>query len=91
MYSTIERMDGCAYSLEIIIVPLEERTTRTNFFENKHTAAERITETMDERDEGMQVLQSKIKIVHFKESMTTILSLTKTGVVTSRNVWLQLE
>ena len=53
MYSTIERMDGCAYSLQIIIVSLEERTTRTNFFGNKHTAAERITQTMDERDEGM--------------------------------------
>ena len=32
MYSTIERMAGCEYSLEIIIVPLKKRITFTNFF-----------------------------------------------------------
>ena len=47
MYSTIEKLDGCEYCLEIIIVPLEERITRTNFFGNNHFTAERITQTMD--------------------------------------------
>ena len=49
MYSAIERMDTCEYSLEIITVPLKERITGINFFfANKHTTAERITQTMDE-------------------------------------------
>ena len=42
MYSTIEKLDGCEYCLEIIIVPLEERITRTNFFGNNHFTAERL-------------------------------------------------
>ena len=32
IYSTVERMDGCEYSLEIIIVPLKERKAEINFF-----------------------------------------------------------
>ena len=31
MYSTVERLDDCEYSLEIIIVPLKEHVTETNF------------------------------------------------------------
>ena len=31
MYSTVERLDDCEYSLEIIIVPLKEHITETNF------------------------------------------------------------
>ena len=48
IYSAVEGMNGCEYSLEIIIVPLKERITETNFFGNKHTIAERIAQTMDD-------------------------------------------
>ena len=34
MYSTVEIMDGCEYSTEIIIVPLKECKTGTKFFGN---------------------------------------------------------
>ena len=47
MYSPIERMGGCEYSIEIIIV-LNEHTTDTNCFGNKHATVERITQTMDD-------------------------------------------
>ena len=42
----MERIDGCKSSIETIIVPLKERIARTNFFGNKHTTAEIITQTM---------------------------------------------
>ena len=48
MYSTIERMGGCVHSIETIIVPLKDHITRTNFFGNKHTTAEKITQTMND-------------------------------------------
>ena len=32
MYSTVEKMDGCEYSIKIIIVTLKKRIARTNFF-----------------------------------------------------------
>ena len=48
MYSTIERMDCCEYSIELIIVPLKEHITRSNFFGNIHTTAEKITQAMDD-------------------------------------------
>ena len=32
IYSAVERMDTCEYSLEIIIVALKERIAETNFF-----------------------------------------------------------
>ena len=41
-------MDGCEYSIETIIVPLKERMAGTKIFGNKHTAAERITQTMED-------------------------------------------
>ena len=47
VYSTVEMMGGCEYSLGIIIVTLEERIVGTNFFRNKQSA-ERITQTMDD-------------------------------------------
>ena len=47
MYSTVETMDGCEYSIEVIIASLKERIARSNFFGNKHTTAERISATMD--------------------------------------------
>ena len=47
MYSTVERIDECEYSLEIIIVPLKERINEMNFFWNKHIIVEKITQTMD--------------------------------------------
>ena len=31
MYSTVKRIDGCKYFIEIIIVPLKERIDATNF------------------------------------------------------------
>ena len=47
MHSTIERMDGCGDSIEVIAVPLKERIAGTCFFfGNKHPVAERISETM---------------------------------------------
>ena len=49
IYSAVERMDGCEYSLEIIIVLLKEHITETNFFfGNKHIIAGRIAQTMDD-------------------------------------------
>ena len=40
---------GCLrVSLEIIMEPLKKRTIETNFFENKHTSAERTAQTMDD-------------------------------------------
>ena len=49
MCSTVERMDGCENSAEIIIVPLKERIAGINFFfGDKHTTAERITQTMND-------------------------------------------
>ena len=62
MYSTVERMDGCNYSIELINVPLKERPAGTNFFGNKHTTAERITQTMDDCKFSRQN-----KLVPFKE------------------------
>ena len=32
IYNAVEGIDGYEYSLEIIIVPLKERMTETNFF-----------------------------------------------------------
>ena len=32
MYSTVEKLDGCQYSLEVIIVPLKECMAETNCF-----------------------------------------------------------
>ena len=40
---------GCLrVSLEIIMEPLKKRTIETNFFENKHTSAERTAQTVDD-------------------------------------------
>ena len=41
-------MGGCLYSLEMIIVPLKESITETNYFGNKYTIAERIDQTKDD-------------------------------------------
>ena len=41
-------MNGCDYSIKIILAPLKERITETNFFENIHTATERSSKTMDD-------------------------------------------
>ena len=48
MYSTVETMNDCEYSVEITIEPLKERIDRTNFCGNKYTTDERITQTMEE-------------------------------------------
>ena len=40
IYNSVERMDGCKSSSEIIVVPLKERITSTNVFGNKHTTTE---------------------------------------------------
>ena len=42
IYSVAERMVGCEYSLEIIIV-----SVKPFFFGNEHAIAERIAQTMD--------------------------------------------
>ena len=41
-------MDGCENSLEIIIVPLNERITEINFYGNKQTIAEIIAQTLND-------------------------------------------
>ena len=33
MYSTVERIDGCEYSVEIITLTLKECVAGTNFFQ----------------------------------------------------------
>ena len=48
MCRTVEVMDGCENSLEIIIVPLNERITEINFFGNKQTIAEIIAQTLND-------------------------------------------
>ena len=41
MYNALERMDGCEYSIELIMVPLKERIAESNlFFGNKHLTAD---------------------------------------------------
>ena len=43
-------MDGYEYSIEIIISPLTERIARIKaFFRNKHTTADKNTQTMDDK------------------------------------------
>ena len=43
-------MDGCEYSIETIISPLKEYIARIKaFFRNKHTTADRNTQTMDDK------------------------------------------
>ena len=43
-------MDGYEYSIEIIISPLAERIARIKaFFGNKHTTADKNTQTMDDK------------------------------------------
>ena len=73
MYSTVEIMDGCEYSIEIIIVPLKECKTEIKFFRNKQSTAERIIEQR-------MTARSPVKIntVSFKEWMASTLSVTKT-------------
>ena len=48
MYSTVEKMADCEYSLEIITVPLQERIMKSTFFGNKNTIVERIAQIMDD-------------------------------------------
>ena len=49
MYITVERMDGCEYSIKIVLAPLKERIAGTNFFlRNKHTTDKRIAQTKDD-------------------------------------------
>ena len=48
MYNTVEWIGCLRVSLEIIMEPLKKRTIETNFFENKHTSAERTAQTMDD-------------------------------------------
>ena len=55
-------MDGCKYSSELIILPMKKRmaTWLQLFFFYKHTAAERISQTMDDFN-----ISCEIKTVSF--------------------------
>ena len=48
MYSTVKRMDGCEYFIEIITVSLKDLIAAINYFENKLITAEKIIQTMDD-------------------------------------------
>ena len=76
MCSTVERMDGCQYSLEIIITPLKERLTETNFnLEiNILLLKKLLKQWMTARS------PVKINTVSFKEWVSATLSMTKTDV-----------
>ena len=76
MYSTIERMDGCKYSVEIIIATLKERMSKFFFFEINILL---LKELLKQRTTASSPV--KINIVHFKELMTAILSVTKTDIL----------
>ena len=84
MYSTVERMDGWEYSLEIIIVLLKERIAETNFFfffGNKYTIAEKIAQASKWVTAKSPV---KINIISFKEWITATLSVTKADILLQR-------
>ena len=83
MYSTVERMDGCEYSLEIIIVLLKERIAEINFFffGNKYTIAEKIAQASKWVTAKSPV---KINIISFKEWITATLSVTKADILLQR-------
>ena len=49
IYSSVERMDDCKFSIEIIILSLKERIPRIDNFRNKHTTGEIVTQTIDDR------------------------------------------
>ena len=74
MHSTIERMDGCGDSIEVIAVPLKERIAGTCFFLEinilllKEFLKQWLTAS----------LPVEINTSLFKEWMTFILSVTKT-------------
>ena len=72
MYSTVERMDGCEYSIEIIIVPSREHTAGTNvFLEIKILLLKEILK------QSMAASSVRIITVTFKEWINVILSVTK--------------
>ena len=64
-------MDGCEYSVEVIIVPLKERMRETNFFLEINISG--IAQTMDDCK-----ISCQNNTVSFKEWMIAILSVTKT-------------
>lgn len=67
MYSTVEIMDGCKYSIEIINVPLKELIAKTNFFRNKLLLLKVLLKQWMTTS-----FPVKINTVTFKEWMTAI-------------------
>ena len=66
-------MDGCEYSIETIIVPLKERIAETFFWEITILLPR---ELLKQRMTASSLV--KINTAHFKECMTSILSVTNT-------------
>ena len=68
MCSTVEIMDGCEYSIEIIVAHLKERIARSNFFL-------KINILLLKQLQKQWITSSfpvKINTVHFKEWMAVI-------------------
>ena len=80
LYNTVERIDVCQHSLEIIIVPLKERFTETKFFLeiNILLLKKLLKQWMTARS------LVKKNTVSFKEWMTAALSVTNTDIPLQR-------
>ena len=85
MYSTADK-NGWLRVLCIIIVPLKKRISGTNFFENKHCTAGRITETMNDCKFSCQNKYSALQSMNDCHSFCD-----KNRYTISRDEWLQIE
>ena len=97
MYITIERMDGCEYSIEIFIVPFKELIAGINLFleinilllkkwkpwKKKYL---KITQTMANRKFSRQNKHSTVQTMNDCHSFCD-----KNRYPTSKDIWLQLE
>ena len=83
MYSTVKRMDGCEYFIEIITVSLKDLIAAINYFENKLITAEKIIQTMDDCKFSCQNKYSTPQRIDDCRSFCD-----KNRYTTSRNEWL---
>ena len=79
-------MNGYEYSIELAMVPLKDQIARINFFWEKHTTAERITQTMDDCKFSRQNKYSTLRRMDERYFFCDKNKYTK-----SRDGWLQLE
>ena len=61
--NTVERMDGCKSSIEIIILTSKKKMHDSNIYRNKDTTTRIITLTMVTANSPMKLWSMKLKIV----------------------------